>query len=46
MQTVVLKVDGYQFFDAYLEDWEGSPVKYSLYVKSGGVNPSFNAIVV
>ena len=43
---VVLKVVGCQFFDAYSQYWEGSPVEYSLYVKSGGVNPSVSAIVV
>ena len=43
---MVLKVDGYQFFNAFMQYWEGNPVKNSLYVKSGGVNPSVGAIVV
>ena len=37
---------GYQFFDAYLQYWEGSPVEYFLYVKSGGVSPVFLSINV
>ena len=43
---VVLKVVGCQFFDAYLQYWEGSPVEYFLYVKSGGVSPVFLSINV
>ena len=46
---MVLKLDNYYFFDAYLQHWEGSPVKYFLYVKSGRVNPvslSINATLL
>jgi len=43
---VVLKVDGYQFFNAYLQYWEGSPVEYFLYVKSGGVSPVFSWLML
>jgi hypothetical protein len=39
VQMVALKLDKCYFFDAYLHYWEGSPVKYFLYVKSGGVSP-------
>ena len=38
---VVLKLDNCYFFDAYLHYWEGSPVRYFLYVKSDWVSPVF-----
>ena len=38
---VALKVDSRYFFDAYTQHWGGSPVKYFLYVKSGGASPVF-----
>jgi hypothetical protein len=43
---VVLKVDGCQFFDAYLQYWEGSPVEYFLYMKSGGATPVFSRLML
>ena len=39
---VVLKVVGYQFFDANSQYWEGSPVEYFLIVQSGGASPVFS----
>ena len=41
---MALEVDGCEFFDAYLQYWEGSPVRYFLYVESGGVSPVFLSI--
>jgi hypothetical protein len=38
---MVQRLDNYYFFHAYLQYWEGSPVKYFLYVTSGGASPVF-----
>ena len=43
---VASKVDGYNFFDAFIQYWEGNPVEYSLYAKSDGASPLISTIVV